>query len=157
MNLKVKNNELVGVSQGRTIYFADELKIDNFTIPGPGEYEIGGILITVPEGGLYLIYCDDLHIIYWCACNGRPQIDSKDFGQVDALVLTLNEEKSSINDVSQVKNDMSPSIIVPAKPALLDKLIKSEAVSTKEAETWKIETVSEEKECQIVLLPCSKK
>lgn len=155
MTLKSKNKELIGQVAGVNITFGDKLVIGEFEISGPGEYEVGGIMVASPEEGLYSIFDGGTHIVFWKAYNGGFQTDSKDLGQVDALVVALSKEKSTLKNVLQTINELAPSAVVPSSPELLEDLIKAESAPTVKTESYKVEASNDEKERQIVLLPCS--
>jgi len=155
VQLRTKNKELIGQAAGQTVEFGDKLKIGTFEITGPGEYEVGGLMVTSPEENLYSIHSDSTHVVFWRAYDGSPKTDSKDLGQVDALIIALKKDSSTLKNVLQTINELSPSAVIPVSPELLDELVKAESAPTVKAETYKVEVVSEEKDRQIILLPCS--
>lgn len=155
MTLKAKNKELVGQTEGQTVEFGDTLKIGDFEISGPGEYEVGGVMVTSPEENFYSIHSDGAHVVYWKAFNGNPKTDSKDLGQVDALIIALKKDSTTLKNVLQTINELSPAAVIPTSTELLDELVKAESAPTVKVDTYKVEVVSEEKDRQIILLPCS--
>lgn len=155
MQLKAKNKELIGQIGSQTVTFGETLKIGDFEITGPGEYEVGGVIITSPEENLYSLHDGNVTTVYWKAFNGSIKTDSKDMGQVDALIISLKKDTSTMKTVLQTINDLSPAAVIPSSPELLDELIKAESAPTIKSESYKVEPSVEEKERQIVLLPCS--
>lgn len=156
MTFKTKNKMLVAQDKNATIEFGEQLKINDFTVPGPGEYEVGGVLVFAPEGDIYSLRIGELHIVYWRALNGQPQVESKALGAIDVMVLSLGEKTSSLKDVTETINNLEPADIVLATPSLKDELIKTESLPTKEVETWKATHEEAEKDRELILLPCSK-
>ncbi|HPM28112.1 MAG TPA: hypothetical protein PLX55_03095, partial [bacterium] len=98
MTFKTKNKVLVAQTKTSTIEFGDKIKVGDFEVPGPGEFEIDNILVSSEEENIYSIYADGAHVVFWRALNGQPHIDEQ-LGDIDALVLELGE-KTTIKDVA---------------------------------------------------------
>lgn len=156
MIFKTRGNTLIAQEKKTIIEFGDKLKIGDIEISGPGEYEVGGILVFSPEEHIYSLRSAGIHIVYWQALNGKPNIESDALEDIDLMVLALGEKTSSIKDVAATINNLDPKDITLATPALRDKLIKSESLPTKEVEMWKVTQEETEKDRELILLPCSK-
>lgn|GEM_PF-1332263 len=155
MILKTKNKELIGQADGQVVTFGENIKIGDFEISSLGEYEVSGLIVTAPEENLFSIHDGTTHTVYWKAYNGGLKTDSKELGQVDALIIALKKDASTMKTVLQTINDLSPASVIPATPALRDELVKAESASTVIVESYKVEASTEEKDRQVVLLPCS--
>lgn len=154
MTFKTKNKVLVAQTKTSTIEFGDKIKVGDFEVPGPGEFEIDNILVSSKEENIYSIYADGAHVVFWRALNGQPHIDEQ-LGDIDALVLELGE-KTTIKDVTATINNLEPNDIVLSRPDKKDELIKAEGLPTKELESWKIEPEGGVTDRELILLPCSK-
>ncbi len=155
MQFKTKNKTLIAQGKKTTVEFGEKLKIGDFTISGPGENEVGGVLVFAPEDNIFSIRIDGFHIVYWRAVNGQPKVESEALGDIDAMVLELGENTSSLKDVAATINNLEPADIILATPTLKDELIKNETLPTKEVETWKMSQETQEKDRELILLPCS--
>lgn len=155
MTFKTKNKVLVAQEKIATIEFGEQLKINDFIVPGPGEYEVGGVLVFAPEKDIYSLRVGELHVVYWRALNGQPKVESNVLGAIDVMVLALGEKTSSLKDVTETINNLEPVDIVLANPALREELIKTESLPTKKVETWKVAQEGAEKDRELILLPCS--
>jgi len=155
MLFKTKNKTLVAQAKKIAIEFGEKLKVGDFTVSGPGEYEVGGVLIFVPEENIYSLRAEGVHVVYWRALNGQPKVESSEMGNIDVMVLALGEKTSSIKDVAAAINNLEPKNIVLATPNLRDELIKSESLPTQKVETWKVTQELTDKDMELILLPCS--
>ena len=154
MIFKTKNKTLIAQTKNSTIEFGEKIKVGEFEVPGPGEFEIENILISSEEENMYSIYADGAHVVFWRALNGQPHIDDQ-LGDIDALVLELGET-TTIKDVAATINNLEPNDVVLSKPDKKDELIKAEGLPTKLVDSWKIEPEGGVTDRELILLPCSR-
>ncbi len=156
MILKTKDGKLIGQSKNATVEFNDGISVNGISIPGPGEYEIGNLLITVPEADVYSIRTEsDLHIVYWNARQDKIETKSESLGSIDAMVLSLGVDPKGIAGVVAVLNDLEPAKIVLAGPNLKGEFVKAENIPSETATSWKVTPAVGENDRHIILLPCS--
>lgn len=155
MIFKTKDGRLVGNNKLVTVEFDNDLKLNEVKIDSPGEYEVGGVLVTSPIQDFYSIKIDNQQVIYWEANGAKPDIKDMSLGDVDVLVLGLRVDKSKLDEIVKAVNEVDPGVIILAHADLKDEFIKAEAVPTENADTYKPESVSEERDRKIILLPCS--
>lgn len=156
MILKTKANMLIGQSKKATVEFRDGISVNGIKIPGPGEYEIGNLLVTVPEADVYSIRTEsDLHIVYWNAHRDKIETKSEALGSIDAMVLSLGEDPKGIAGVVAVLNDLEPAKIVLASSNLKSEFVKAENIPSETAASWKVAPAVGENDRHIILLPCS--
>jgi len=156
MIFKTKDTRLVGNNKLVNIEFDDGLKLNDVVIDSPGEYEVGGALVSSPLQDFYSVKIDTTHIIYWEANGAKPNVKDMSLGDVDVLVLGLKIDSSKLEEITKAISDLDPGVIILSKPDLKDEFIKIEALPTEETESYKPEAVSEERDRKIILLPCSK-
>jgi len=155
MIFKTKENRLVGNNKLMTIEFDGGLKLNDVAINSPGEYEVGGVLVSSPIQDFYSVKIDNTHIIYWEANGAKPDVKDMSLGDVDVLALGLKIDSSKLEDITKSVNDIDPGTIVLVRPDLKDAFIKAEAVPTESMDSYKPEATSEERDRKIILLPCS--
>ena len=156
MTLKCKNKKLVGITKKATIEFGDDLVINDIKIPGPGEYEIGGLLVTAPEENVYSLRTEnDLHVVFWHAQKNKISATSDELGNIDALILSLGDDPKSVSGVVAVLNELEPAKIILSTPNIKEAFIKEEQIPTETVEGWKVVPVVGENNRHLILLPCS--
>ena len=156
MTLKCKNKKLVGITKKATIEFGDDLVINDVRIPGPGEYEIGGLLVTAPEKNIYSLRTENgLHVVFWCALENKITTTSDALGNIDAFILSLSDDPKSISGVVAVLNDLEPAKIILSSPRLKEAFIKEEQIPTETVESWKVLPAVGENNRHLILLPSS--
>jgi hypothetical protein len=155
MIFKTKDNRLVGNNKLVNIEFDGGLKLNDIVINSPGEYEVGGVLVSSPLQDFYSVKIDNIHIIYWEANGARPDVKDMSLGDVDVLVLGLKIDSSKLEEISKSVSDIDAGVILLSKPDLKDEFIKIESIPTETTDSYKPEPVSEERDRKIILLPCS--
>lgn len=85
-----------------------------FIIPGPGEYEIGGIEIWGKGDSLWRIQLDSWKIGFMTDGWQVPNEKKADFfGQLDILFLILPQGKGEVKKAVETVKRVSPLIIIP--------------------------------------------
>jgi len=85
-----------------------------FVIPGPGEYEVGGVEIWGRGDRLWRIHLDSWKIGFITNDWQVPDEKKADFfGQVDILFLILPEGKEGAKKAVEAVKRVSPLIVIP--------------------------------------------
>jgi hypothetical protein len=156
MIFKAKDKKLIGTTKKAVIEFGAGLIINDVKIDSPGEYEVAGVLITVPTDNIYSLHTENnLHIVYWHARGDKLETKSEELGSIDALVLAISDDIKTAANIVSVLNELEPTNIVLANANLKDEIRKTEQISVETVETWKAMPTLGENNRQLILLPCS--
>jgi hypothetical protein len=85
-------------------------------INGPGEYEVGGVLITSLEVSgtlLYAITLDDINVAHISTSTaGLTERDLAALGRIDVLLVQASDQKAAHEAIA----DLSPRVVIPFGP-----------------------------------------
>ncbi|MEI7792809.1 MAG: MBL fold metallo-hydrolase [Candidatus Berkelbacteria bacterium] len=100
------------------VTFADQLTVNGFVFPGPGEYEKSGAIINgIADGSntIYIVNAEDMNLCYLGELTHELTEDEvKQIGDVDILFLPLGE-KGTVNVKSALKvlTKIDPRVSIP--------------------------------------------
>lgn len=137
-----------------TIFLNEAVAIDEFIIPGPGEYEVAGIEADV-FSGVYCIDMDDMMIVYLSKDKKDLSADErKKIAECDILFIPVaGADTMKVKDALSIISDIEPAIVIPIYYDNLAEFTKSEGIDVKEVEELKInkEDISSDQR-QVVIL-----
>ncbi|TSC93236.1 MAG: hypothetical protein CEN91_273 [Candidatus Berkelbacteria bacterium Licking1014_85] len=112
MQISVNNQKISIKTKQATITMNDNLKINDFEVSGPGEYEVGGVMVYGLTKGGYVLKDEEFGFCW--LVNRDEEIDEKkleDLPDVEILFITLSDDLNK--DLKNIKI-IEPKIIVPA-------------------------------------------
>lgn len=135
-----------------------QLSINNFLLPGPGEYEKSGVFVEgLNDDGntIYIIKAEDLSICYLGKISHDLREDeTKEIGDVDILFVPLGEDGSlPVKKASALISKIDPRIVIPMLYSDLGEFKKSENASGEELDVLKVKKADlPENEMKIYIL-----
>lgn len=126
-----------------TILLGYSVTINDFALPGPGEYEKNGVFVEgVDDTGnvIYVLRTEEMTLCHLGKISHELSEDElKEIGDVDILFVPMGEEgslpaKKSLNMASKV----DPRIVIPMLYTDLSEFKKIEGISDGEIEILKI-------------------
>lgn len=141
-----------------TIKLGPKPSIDDFVLPGSGEYEKAGISVTgigFEDDTIYTIRSEEINLCY--LGNISKEIDEviiKEIGDVDVLFLPLGENNTlPVKKALELLSEIDPRVVIPMQYSNLDEFKKSEGISDGETDTFKFKKADlPEEERKIVIL-----
>ena len=127
------------------IDFDNDVLINGFHLPGPGEYEKNGIFIEgISDNGntIYIVKAEEINLCYLGRISrDLKESETKEIGDVDILFVPLGEENTlPVKKSLQLISKIDPKIVIPmlySDEALLE-FKKSEAITDGESDSLKI-------------------
>lgn len=96
--------------------FTTRQKKTALKVNGPGEYEVGGVLITSLELSgtlLYAITLDDINVAHISTGTaGLTERDLAALGRIDVLLVHADDQKTAQEAIA----DLSPRVVIPFGP-----------------------------------------
>lgn len=137
-----------------------EPKINDFVIPGPGEYEKNSVFFEgIADNGntVYVIRCEEINICYLGKTSHELREDeAKEIGNIDILFVPLGEEGSLlVKKASNIISKIDPRIVIPMlySDQALEEFKKSEGITDGEMDLFKIKkSEMPEEERKVVIL-----
>lgn len=159
MQIRYSGKDKFNIKTGQSlIRLGVECAVDDFSIPGPGEYEKGGVSIigiANDNNTIYVIRAEEINLCYL----GRivkevSQNVVKEIGDVDVLFLPLGEEGTlEVKKAVDLLSAIDPRVVIPMLYADLSDFKKSEGITDGETETFKFKKSDlPEEERKIVIL-----
>jgi hypothetical protein len=114
----VRGEKSVSIDGGEAdiTLFTRRQKKPSLKINGPGEYEVGGVLITTLEQSgalLHVITLDDLNIAHVSSNTaGLTERDLTALGRIDVLLVQAADEKAAQAAIA----DLAPRVVIPFGP-----------------------------------------
>jgi L-ascorbate metabolism protein UlaG (beta-lactamase superfamily) len=121
-----------------------DITINDFTFPGAGEYEKGGVILNgisdKDDNTIYVLKAEDMILCYLNNIkNELSEEEVKSVGNVDILFVPLGEENTVDAKVAlKLISKIDPKIVIPMLYTDLTEFKKSEAVEEGETDTLKI-------------------
>jgi L-ascorbate metabolism protein UlaG (beta-lactamase superfamily) len=120
-----------------------KISVNDFLLPGAGEYEKGGVFVEgISDNGniIYLIKSEEMTLCYLGKISHDLREDeAKEIGDVDILFLPLGEEGSiSTKKALDLVSKIDPRIIIPMLYSDLAEFKKSEGITDGELDVLKI-------------------
>ncbi len=126
-------------TQKTKIVFNETSLIDDFEIPGDGEYEVGGVQAEV-FNGIYTFYVEGMQIVFIKHDKKQfSQTEVKKLGDINILFLPV-AGKDTMDTKSALKliSDIEPEIVIPIYYDDLSSFTKEEGINAKEVGELKI-------------------
>lgn len=144
------------------VVLSNDIKINEFSLSGPGEYEKSGVFVEgIADNGntIYLVKAEEINLCYLGKLSHELREDeAKAIGDVDILFVPLGDEgtlptKKALNVISCI----DPRIVIPMLYSDLSEFKKSEGITDGEIEILKIKKSElPENERKNVILKASK-
>lgn len=144
MQIKYKGgNHFEIKSKDLDIVLSDKVTINNFTFPGPGEYEKGGVIlngIIDQDNTIYTARVEDMNLCYLGNIkNDLSEEEIKQIGNVDILFLPLGEmDTIDLKIALKLLSKVDPHIVIPMLYSDLTEFKKSEGITDGEVDILKI-------------------
>jgi len=135
-----------------------KILINDFSLPGPGEYEKNGIFVEgIADNGnnIYAIKAEEMNLCYLGKIShDLKEEEAKEIGDVDILFVPLGEDGSlPVKKALDVVSKIDPRIVIPMLYSDLSEFKKSEGISDGETDLLKIKKQElPEEERKIVIL-----
>jgi L-ascorbate metabolism protein UlaG (beta-lactamase superfamily) len=132
--------------------------INNFELPGPGEYEKGGVFVEgIADNGniIYVLKVEEMNVCYLGKITRDLKEDeAKEIGNVDILFLPLGEDGSvTTKKALDLVTKIDPKIVIPMLYSDLSEFMKSEGITDGELDLFKIKKAElPEEERKVVIL-----
>ncbi|MEK9156461.1 MAG: MBL fold metallo-hydrolase [Patescibacteria group bacterium] len=159
MNIKYLGREKFEIKTGSTVVrLGYQSAIDDFALPGPGEYEKGGVgVVGIPDGDntIYLIQVEEINICYpGRIARDLPEQEVKEIGDVDILFLPLGEDGTlPVKKALDLLAKIDPRVVIPMLYADLTEFKTGEGAPNEEIDFLKIKKADlPEEERRIVIL-----
>lgn len=136
--------------------------VNNFELPGPGEYEKGGVFVEgISDNGniIYVLKVEEMNVCYLGKITrDLKEEEAKEIGNVDILFLPLGEDGSvTTKKALDLVTKIDPRIVIPMLYNDLTEFMKSEGISDGEIDVLKIKKADlPEEERKVVILNASK-
>ena len=119
------------------------IKIDDFELPGPGEYEKKGIsvfAIPVQDNVIHIIHAEEMNLCHLGKLTHELCEDEvKQIGAVDILFLPLGDDGTlEMKKSLKVLSDVDPKVVIPMLYTNIEEFKKSEGLVDGEFEVLKI-------------------
>lgn len=142
-------------TKNTTISLADEVKVGDFILNGPGEYEIAGVEVE-GVGKIYLFSTEEMRIAYLDKMD-RPLNDAEQelAGDVDILFIPVGGgDVLDAKTALQVINQIDPRIIIPVYYEELASFTQEEGITPEYVDSLKItRSTLPETERKVIVLP----
>ncbi len=162
MQIKYLGHEQFEIkSKDTQIGLGYNITVNNFSFPGPGEYEKNGIFVEgIADNGnntIYVVKAEDINICYLGKISHDLREDeAKEIGDVDILFVPLGEDgsvngKKALDLISKI----DPKIVIPMLYSDLSQFKKSEGISPTETDVLKIKKseLPEDERKVVILTP----
>ena len=163
MQIKYLGNEKFEIRTKETkIDLSYKISINNFSLPGPGEYEKGGVFVEgIADNGntIYLLKVEEMNICYLGnIAHDLREDEAKEIGNVDILFLPLGDDNSvPTKKALDLVSKIDPRIVIPMLYSDLSEFMKSEGITDGEMDIFKIKKAElPEEERKVVILKNSK-
>lgn len=144
MQIRYKGHEKFEIKTRETkIDVGFKIAINDFVLPGPGEYEKNGIFvegISDDANTIYLLKAEEINICYLGkTSHDLNEEEAKEIGDVDILFVPLGEEGSlDVKRAVSLISKIDPIIVIPMLYSSLDDFKKSEGITDGETDILKI-------------------
>ncbi len=137
------------------ITLSDQVQIGEFTLSGPGEYEVSGIEV-LGVGQLYIFESEDMRLAYLDKLN-RPLSTEEQEAATDVDILFVPVGGGEVLDTKgaiAVINQLDPRIVIPMHYHDISDFSKQEGIKPEQIDSLKI-TKAElpENERRVIILP----
>jgi hypothetical protein len=114
MNISYQSNDSLTISsKGRTVVVGAEVKVENYVIPGAGEYDIATIQCEayhLGQGLLYLIRSEDLTVTYLSKID-QEATKGEGVSTTNILIVDVRSDDKP-EDLKPIVNRLEPSYVL---------------------------------------------
>lgn len=137
------------------INLSNEVKVGEFTLSGPGEYEIAGVEVE-GVGLVYVFETEEMRLAYLDHLN-RPLNDAEQELVADVDILFVPVGGGEVLDAKgalQVINQIDPRIVIPVYYDELAEFTQEEGITPEYVDSLKISRINlPETERKVIVLP----
>lgn len=132
--------------------------VNDFSFPGPGEYEKGGVFVEgIADNGntIYVLKVEEMNVCYLGKiAHDLKEDEAKEIGNVDILFLPLGEDGSvPVKKAADILSKIDPKIVIPMLYSDLSEFKNSEGITDGELDILKIKKAElPEEERKVVIL-----
>jgi len=138
-----------------TIVTGEKIKINNFELPGPGEYEVGGISAEHVDG-IFIFSAEDMNFVYLSRKKILNNTELEKVEGTDILFLPVGKI-IDIKNALELANQIGPKIVVPMYYDSIDELKKIEGITPEILDQLKIsKNILPQEERKIIALDIKK-
>ncbi|MEI6498395.1 MAG: MBL fold metallo-hydrolase [bacterium] len=137
------------------------VSIDDFVLPGPGEYEKRGISVfAIPDDQniIYTIHAEEMTLCFLGHLSrDLNEEETKQIGNVDILFLPLGAENTiELKKALNILSKIDPRVVIPMLYTDIEEFKKSEGVADGEFDVLKIKKsdLPDEQRALFVLKAC---
>ncbi len=159
MQIKYKGKDYFEIkSKDLDVILADKVTINNFTFPGPGEYEKGGVIlngIADQDNTIYVARVEEVNLCHLGHIKHElSEEEIKQIGDVDILFLPLGEmDTIDLKVALKLVSKIDPRVVIPMLYSDIAEFKKSEGITDNEIDILKIRKSDlPEEERQIIIL-----
>lgn len=140
MNIKkLADNHWNIKTQKASIDFNENTSINDFVVPGDGEYEVGGIQVEV-FSGIYIFYVEGIQVVY--IRKDKKEFSSseiKKLGDIDVLFVPVaGKDTMDTKKALKLISDIEPEVVIPIHSDDLSSFTKEEGINAKEVDILKL-------------------
>ncbi len=145
-------------SKDLVLSLSDQVSINNFQFPGPGEYEKAGVILSGIEdhdNTIYVMSVEEVKLCYLGRIKHEVSEDeAKQIGDVDILIVPLGQDGTvNVKAANKIISTIDPRIVIPMLYSDLEEFKKSEGMTDGELDILKIRKADlPEDERQIYIL-----
>lgn len=144
MQIKYQGNATFElVSKEAKVILSENISINDFTFPGPGEYEKAKVILSgIKANGntIYLLNIEDIKVCYLNRLgHALTEDELKEIGDVDILFLPLGEENTiDLKIALKMISHIDPNMVIPMLYNDLTEFKKSEGLTEEDVTVLKI-------------------
>ncbi len=134
MTLQRVNDETLNLKTGQTVVHIKtngHIKVNDYSIEGPGEYDIAGVGLHVFEH-FAVLFTEGLRLaLIW---EGEGKIDFEEDANLDVFVLLL----TNTQNITTVMKEQDPRIVILQNQAAAQALQSQDGITITEESNYKI-------------------
>ena len=144
MQIQYKGKEKFEIKlKEATIFLGYNVKIDDFDLPGPGEYEKKGISVfAIPDQNntINVVHAEDMTLCHLGRLTHElTEDEAKQIGNIDILFLPLGDDSTlALKAALKVLSNVDPRVVVPMLYTDIEEFKKSEGTVAGEFDVLKI-------------------
>lgn len=140
MNIKKQSEKHWNIKTQKTsIDFNEVASINEFTIPGDGEYEVGGVQAEVFDG-IFIFFIEGMQVVY--IKKDKKEFSSseiKKLGDIDVLFVPVaGKDTMDTKKALKLLSDIEPEVVIPIHYDDLSEFTKGEGINAKEVDSLKL-------------------
>lgn len=144
MNISCQDSQINIRTRDAKVVVGGEIKINDFSIAGPGEYEIANCAVVGlaqnPAQPIYLMDIEGTSIVYFVQVDG--ELDNKILERIeepDILILpTAKTQDSDVKKLTELINQVDPKVVISANPEINGSFSRVEGLNPEVCESIKL-------------------